>query len=500
MLQAASTPALWTLQGSSLLPMCEHPHAPHPVAPTTAPLAVASLNAAHLGASHGMSEVEQGGVHEQAVSTGVQRRPATIHRAASGSVVRITGDDAAFLRRTALLAFVAGDDADDTQAPQTSTSDKQREREQTQRPRLCRLIDAHWGSLATKPLTAVADPGDSSQHLWLCPHHAAELTPPDSGNAFDYPHDFGLVDVGFLRWLRVGVALKVASQALAAFLGQRAEQWYTQKLQPVARQQVVMERMLAVSVEQAVPAGVTLAKPLTLVRCEQESPWLRHVMSYRSPDAAAMGAAMAEWQAVPSQARHVMSMKPLRTALAGSNSSSDVEEAMNAVLQAFVEQLSSEAAAQDVVTVKALPVKDAVLVAIQPCTTTTASASAADIDIQCDGSEESCTKLPGQSVRKCDLTKAACVTCRGWAKAIKSLHRKPKSLSDSSWRNCISQHWSNQVCMCVSSSERTQPSTVQLTLLLPHTDGHPLPSNTSMGCRQSLHVWRLGHSQQCSRD
>ena len=197
---------------------------------------------------------------------------------------------------------------------------------------------ATWSSLKVPPLVSIVDPEDSSQRRWLCPKHAKELSPPDTGNLFHYAQPQAVVDPGFLRWLRVGVALRATSQEIATLLAQRAGQWYTATLTPSAHELVQAEVQLeaaakaaaeaeaarSASVAQLLAASVTaalqcvdeavagrgggggsvtpappLSKPLKLEECKKDSKWQQLVRSAHDPAQPDMAVMTAIFDMIP---------------------------------------------------------------------------------------------------------------------------------------------------------------------------------------------------------
>lgn len=118
-------------------------------------------------------------------------------------------------------------------------------------------IEARWARLRRKPLQEVVLPSDdASCRRWLCLQHARAMAPKDS-NLLRNPMA-ETVDLGFLRFVRVGVALDTVSKALAEVLQPRVEDWYESQLTVEASAQTAraLQDDMAVAVEQQQQQGL----------------------------------------------------------------------------------------------------------------------------------------------------------------------------------------------------------------------------------------------------
>ena len=429
---ADSMPPLWTVQGGSMVPVCEHPHLPHAVAMASGPALPRSV------------------------------RPLT----------------SAYLQRTHALATLGDATATPPHSFDTSTSATT-----SSTTSLSQHLEAYCISHSSSlPLQQVVDPDDSSQRRWLCPQHAAELAPRGSGNVFDYVGGEELVDVSFLRWLRVGVALKVTSEELARVLAVRVEEWYERVLVAKARELMGEEerasverrrreaevqarddevaRVLGGSLEAAVRVvgeavvggggsvqggGIRLRAALAVEKCSKTEEWFGHLLEC-SDDVTT--AELRPWKGVPQPRRHIISLQHLPTAIGRGCrvGGARQEELVALATRAFTEELGRQCSGCRLFTLhKALAVKHAVLLDLDMTTAPTAPPPPAPtqppsspIPWHCTNTNGTCSSQPSA-----DVLCSTCFTCRNFAKAIKAYHRKPRSLSLANWRNCIPQHWSS---------------------------------------------------------
>lgn len=445
---SAAIPALWVYRRTSgLAPMCEHAHKPHAVD--------------ILG--------EQLDWFQHVLAT-----------------------EAAYLRRAHLLASLAA--GGDVWLPSTlepvTTADAGSGRSLTDAIRQC------WSTCAEPPLRCVVDPEDSAQRLWLCPEHAKELAPDDSGNVFKRTQAQQAVeDASFNRWLRVGVALKYTARELASVLQQRVTRWYTSTLLPAVAERVSQARQDEAALERrkaaitardaaladlqqaatkhalacidvalaarhvAVPdGGTTVGNGVQLKGCKKDSDWLSLVLTANpaelGSDMQAAFAAVARWQSTPPQQRYCVAMTPFVNVIRSCCGEDATAIAQLSALAArgFAEEFQRRSAEGGVLAARALVVKEAVLLAIEPCSVADPSpAAACTVAVGCTGGG-SCATLPAPR-SKCDPSKAdsnVCSACRGWARAIKSMHRKKRSYpTQDSWRNCVPKQWSDEVKLCV---------------------------------------------------
>ena len=350
-------PALWTLVSGRLLPVCEHPHKPHvceeDVGPTLARTDPPDQQeTSYFTRCFALSWLEEGGGSAPSFHSEPRMRYASTSSGMAGSVA------------------------------------------------------GQWHRLG-KPLQQVTNPDDASQFLWLCPAHAKELAPRDSGNVLRMAATEEAVDVYFFRWLRVGVGLQCVAKHLGAVLQQRVEQWYSATLAPEARvcvteavatqaasaaagqqrkaQVEAMQALLKTSVEQALAGvdeevtrrGGTVngsaeigvlppvqpATPAGQKRVDKkEKPWTKWVKSLRSGSKARdplVALTVLDWLEVAPEHRHFVLLKqPLRKVVQRRYRRKEwVDELLQLVRVAAAAHLESSGAWQTLV------LKDAILVA-----------------------------------------------------------------------------------------------------------------------------------------
>lgn len=426
MLGTPCVPALWTvLPEGQLVPLCEHPHAPHIVASAASsprcPPRLSTREVAHLRRCHSLA------------TTTLDEQPLRAMHAEG-------------VRDHALRDAVA----------------------------------RYWQGLGPDkaPLQAVVDQEDSSQRRWLCPEHASELAFPDSGNVFrDASHDGAVVaaapvpvapaEASFLRWLRLGVALKQAHDCVAKALQPRVEQWYRTTLS------AAVPKYLAREHRRSVLPGVVLASAAAAVKSELEEAKVDVDVDMDQADLAAKPCTdERHWKALlrdsydasadtvavnvfmlrdaANDARFVVKLgslhKAVRAAVVGQ--AVDIDALLDKVEQQFVANLATFGKAASL-ELRAMAVNSNVLLAVE----------SAPPSLACDGSEAACSR-PAAAGGKVDPTQASsgvCVTCRAWAQAIKANHRHGRRMPRSdSWRNCVPHVWSSEsvrgsseaVCLC----------------------------------------------------
>lgn len=339
---------------------------------------------------------------------------------------------------------------------------------------LQRLVEQFWANSGTLPLQSVPHPDDSSRRLWLCHDHARAMVPRDSGNVLREPRRKEQLDVGFQRWLRVGMALKCATEELAAVLDERVPRWYTSTLAVTARDMVSVEfaaqqrdidlqRLLDDAAQAALRSmpgqDVPTYKQVQLLQAG--SRWDSLLLSlcerYRGDPATAVKTILA-WKDVQPRSRRVIQLKSVMDAVAKRTNArgADLASRQRDAMAIFAQKIQDTAAATGCpFSLRALPLahtkKNAVLVSFEESQLPSGQRSPAAALICGSSATSKCAKA-GLS----DHVSRDCLTCRAWAKAIASLHRTStaKKFKADGWKNCISQRWSSLVSASVCVSQR----------------------------------------------
>lgn len=335
---------------------------------------------------------------------------------------------------------------------------------------LQRLVEQFWTNSGTLPLHSVPHPDDSSRRLWLCHAHARAMVPRDSGNVLREPRRKEQLDVGFQRWLRVGMALKCATEELAALLDERVPRWYTSTLAATARdmvsaeyatqQRVVDLQRLLDDAAQAALLSVPGQDVPTYkqVQLQSGSKWDSLLLSlcdrYRDHPATAVETILA-WKNVHQMRRRVIQLRSVMDAVGKRTNARGAALASHQLhaMAVFAQQIQGTAADTGCVRVLPLPHTKmrTVLVSYTDSQVSSGQRSPASALICRSPATSKCAKA-GLS----DHVSRDCLTCRAWAKAIASLHRTStaKKFKADGWKNCISQRWSSPVSASVCVSQR----------------------------------------------
>lgn len=325
------------------------------------------------------------------------------------------------------------------------------------------------------------------QRVWR--QRAAKVAPPGPGNVF--VHAGEVVDASFVRWLRVGMALKETALQIVPLLEQRVPTWYTDRLEPTASANVPDE--LRKAAEQAAAARRKTSWATLKNKLVQSSAiaMLKHLTTQLPPESLSKkvqkairgGVKLARWTASNNEwtklvleakrgdpgseslgwvnaeppARHKVDLTRLHKHLQPcferlKFTTRERKVILKGAAHTFATTLQQFAQAKGVEDARVLAVDSmvhGVLVVITPPIATASAAatgpaagSRTSSSVHCAG-EGTCTSLPKPN-SKCnplDAATNACAPCRGWAKAIKSLHRK----KNAKWRNCVTTNWSNKV-------------------------------------------------------